>query len=549
MYDLKQFSPTTRDRIITWLAKDELDLSIREKILHLLKSNTEEIEDAFGCDLCFGTAGIRRKLGPGPNRINIYTIRAITNALLECFSKEKQGCLRLAIGYDTRQESSPFAHLIAQIAVEQGHTALLFPQPVPTPLLSFAIRYRSCDLGIMLTASHNTPDYSGYKVYLSDGRQIQSPLDQEICKRIEITLDVQQGNSSKKESGQLLTLEEDVFDAYLEAIDALPFQKGPKKARIVYTSLEGSGFPFTLRALTRWGFQPQTDQKEQNILTRKKSNPEEREALEEGISFLKREHGHILLANDPDADRIGLVSREGEEVYHFSGNEIALLILDYLGRTLGSSCQGKWIAKSFVSTKMIDALAKSFHLQVQTVPTGFKYIAQYIAQLEREEKASQFLMGMEESSGILVGTHVRDKDGVSTCCVLAALTEDALKRNSSPLKELYRITDTIGFFFEETLSFPLSPKQSFESILNSLRKKLTTLGGLPFTQATHEIPLGARKDSSLWEIEKKGRLIIRASGTEPKLKCYLSLKGKREKCEVFQKVKQDLIQIMNSCLL
>lgn len=540
----------TKKQVQKWL-DGPYDDETKKEILTLIKTNPEEIKNAFFQKLSFGTGGARGKMGVGTNRINIYTIRFAAQGLSNFLLKNSSSSIRVLIGYDNRKNSKLFAEETAKVLAANGIIAYLFSELRPTPLVSFGCRFLKCSAAVMITASHNPPIYNGFKVYGSDGGQVLSPYDQMIIDEVNKIDDLSQIKIALLSSKNIKKIYTELDTAYLETLDTLQllpssFAKEKKDLKILYTNLHGTGITLIPSALKRWGFsslhlvdkQTPTDG---NFPFAPKPNPEERQALELGIEIMKENQADLLLASDPDADRLGVVvNQQGKEVI-LSGNQIGSLLLYHIASSLAKEKKlplNSAVIKSIVTSELISAIASSFDVSCVDVLTGFKYIGEKMTQWE-EDKSFSFLFGVEESLGFLYGTHVRDKDAVIAACLVCEVAAQAKKERLTLVDKLYALYKQYGIFREAlfSLSFEEGEKgmQQMQEIMKNLRKSpFQKIGNYTlariddylihesrdFSEKTTELISLPKSDVLAFIFSDKSRLIIRPSGTEPKIKIY-----------------------------
>lgn len=557
--------PDVEKRVHYWL-NGPFDEDTKAQVLALKNNNPQSLIDAFFSDLTFGTGGLRALMGPGTTRMNVYTVRLATQGLANYLSKQKKGDkLSVLIGFDSRHHSEEFAKEAARVLAANKVHVYLLKELRPTPYISFACRYQRADAAIMITASHNPKEYNGYKVYWSDGGQVVFPHDTGIVKEIEALKDL---------SSVLLTDLQDpkiermlLDEQYLEAIAPLQhFTKenraGGSSLNIVYTSLHGTGITIVPRALKEWGFSSVHLVPDQVIIdgdfpTVKFPNPEYPETLELGIKQLQRTESDIVLATDPDADRIGAVVMHNHQPVLISGNEMAALCVDYLCEVLPKLEKmppDAAFVTTIVTTELLKKIANSHGKPCFEVLTGFKYIGEKI-HLWEQSGQYQFLFGAEESYGYLLGTHARDKDAIVTSCLIAEMTLYAKRQGKTLIDRLHRIYHTYGIFREKQASIQLEPgekgMQKMSEIMAKLRLHPPQLPILaiedyqthqrlfPKTGKIETLDLPA-SDVLSFRLHDQSRLVIRPSGTEPKIKIYGSTCS-----ETFSSIEEGILECDN----
>ena len=528
-------------RIEAWL-EGPFDADTKKEIRRLLSDNPKELQDAFSQDLAFGTGGMRSLMGVGTNRINIYTIRQATQALANYLKKESIKNPSIFIGYDVRKHSREFAMEAAKVLAGNQVEVFLAHDFCPTPLVSFACRHLQCSCAIMITASHNPPQYNGYKVYWSDGGQLVAPHDKKMMEEVE---KVEQILLAPEDSKKIHLLGEEIDAAYFEALKRLQLhpELSPNPLKIIYTNLHGTGIRMVPKALQAWGYSnlslvgPQSFPDGQ-FPNAPSPNPEEAKALAMGIELLLAEKGDLLIATDPDADRMGIAVRHKGQAIRFTGHQISCMCLYHIGSSLqeqGRLPPGGAAIKTIVTTELFKKIADSFSIGCIDVLTGFKYIAEKIELWDKNRDGHQFLFGAEESYGYLFGTFVRDKDAVSASCLVAEIAAK-LKKEDKTLQDLLYWLYTRHGIHRETLSnviFPATQEgmKKMESLMESLRHHPPSqIGGKKVVSIEDYLPgLPGFPPSDVlrfW-LEDHMKLVIRPSGTEPKLKIYAEMVEKR----------------------
>ncbi len=543
-------------RVDAWLA-GPFDEKTKHTLQDMIQKNPSEVINAFYKDLEFGTGGLRGIMGIGTNRMNSYTVKRSTqglaNYLLKQFPDEK---ISVFIGFDSRHNSALFALDAARVFAGNGISVFLLRELRPTPFISFGCRQKKCRAAVMITASHNPAEYNGYKVYWSDGAQIVPPHDLGIMQEIEKISSTGQIKTAEETSSLIERIDGQLDQAYIEAIrklQLLPEQnkKEGSHLKITYTSLHGTGITLTPKALQDWGFTTINYVESQIIPdgdfpTVKYPNPEYREALSLGIEKLMQSHYDILLATDPDADRLGVVVNHRGEAVILSGNEIACLCVEYLGRMLSSlkkMPKKPAFITTIVSSELFKTIATSYHADCFEVLTGFKYIGELIHLFELHPGSHEFLFGAEESYGYLVGTHSRDKDAVVSSCLLAEIALYAKGQGQTLIDFLHSIYQKYGLFREKQLSLEFSAgkegMEAMQKLMHKLRDtpmhflldepvtsvedylKLEKTDLLTHTKEPLTLP---KSDVLLYRASDRVKLVIRPSGTEPKVKLYAGVK-------------------------
>lgn len=516
--------------------------------LERIAGDLAEIEDRFYRELEFGTGGLRGILGAGTNRMNVFTVAKATQGYAN-YLKVQFDQPSVAIAYDSRIHSDLFAKTAAQVFAANGVRVYFYPKLMPTPALSFAVRDLRCSGGVVITASHNPAKYNGYKVYGSDGCQITTATAKAIQMEIDLIdpfVDVNWADfDAEYRKGVIQLIGEETVERYLAAIKAvsvLPYGV-PRDVSIVYTPLNGAGISCVPRCLSENGFNNITlveEQKDPNgdFPTCPYPNPEIREALTCGLQWAEKTGSDLLLATDPDCDRVGVAVKDGEKYTLINGNDMGVLLFDFVCRMRkeNGTLPTKPVAiKTIVTTPAAEKIAADYHVELRSVLTGFKFIGEQIGLLEEAGEKDRFVFGFEESYGYLSGSFVRDKDAVNASlliCEMFAYYKAKNKSLTSVLRDLY---DHYGWYATKLLSFAFEGSKGFEkmqTLMNDLRKKTpTVLGGLAVKHMVdyQKDETGLPKSNVLHYILQGGaEAVIRPSGTEPKLKIYLTGTGKTE---------------------
>ena len=484
---LDQFPPDVQSRIKQWLAPP-FDRATQEAIQQLLTTNPKELLDAFSSTLAFGTGGMRAIMGPGTTRMNVYTVRMATQGLANYIHKQSKDKERVFISYDSRHHSELFAHEAAAVLAGNGIEVRLTREIRPTPYVSFGLRHEGCIAGIMITASHNPKEYNGYKVYWRDGGQVVAPHDTGIVKEIQAIPDLAHVKSAPQTSPLITYVDPSLDLDYLAAIHKVQLDPKENKRvgnalKITYTPVHGTGIKLVPRALRDWGFDNVNLVGAQvvadgNFPTVKVPNPEYPQTLQLGIEQLENSGSDVLLATDPDADRVAVATMYHEKPIILNGNEIASICAEYICQTLTE--QNKMpangaIVTTIVSTDMIQAICKEYGCACVEVLTGFKYIGECIHKWELSH-AHQFLFGAEESYGYLIGTHSRDKDAVVSACLLAEIALCMKVEGRTLIHFLYELYKKYGIFREKqlTIDFP-EQHEKMVAAMQALEKTLLKL--------------------------------------------------------------------------
>lgn len=546
------------------------DPEIAAELLQLQKQ-PEQLKDAFYCNLAFGTGGLRGVLGAGTNRMNIYTVakasQGLANYVIRNFSKNAR---KIAISYDSRIKSDVFSKVAAEVFVANGLEVFIYPRLMPTPCLSFAVRELHCAAGIMVTASHNPAKYNGYKVYGADGCQITTQAADEILCEIEqldLFTDVKRVPFEQAlNNGEIKYISESVYTAFTNAVKAeslLGDVQVDKNVSIVYSPLNGAGLRPVLRALTESGFTNITVVKEQeqpdgNFPTCPYPNPEISEAMELGLQYAAKYQADLLLATDPDCDRVGIsVKNEKGEYQLLSGNETGMLLLDYIclrRKELGKMPANPVFVKTIVTSDLQEKIAEYYGVKTVNVLTGFKFIGEQIGILEKQGRVRDYIFGAEESYGYLSGTYVRDKDavnGVFLICEMFAYYKTNGKSLLTRLQELYA---QYGYCLNSLHTYQFEGADGFvtmQHIMDTLRKPYKAFGRFPVEKYLDYLTGidGLPKSNVLKFFLSGGHsVVLRTSGTEPKLKLYLSIQAynKDEASLLQDKLKMTMEKLMYS---
>ena len=515
--------------------------------LNEIKDSPERIEDAFYRSLEFGTGGLRGELGAGTNRMNIYTVGRASLGLAGYVIGTGGGAV--AIGYDTRINSRLFAERAAQIFASKGLSVYIYSEPLPTPMLSFAVRELGCAAGVMITASHNPKQYNGYKVYGADGCQITDAAADAILAEIEACDYFDSCDAASFDSlvasGAISYIAPSVFDKFIDEVSACSMLFGDaqnKSVRITYTNLNGTGRVPVLKILEKNGFSAVETVKEQEahdgeFPTCPYPNPELPEALSLGLEYARKSSSELLLATDPDCDRVGVAVRCEGDYKILTGNEVGLLLLDYVAsqRLRNGKMPSSPIAvKTIVTSELAVKIAKKYGVETVDVLTGFKYIGEQIGELEKHGEEDRYIFGFEESCGYLGGSYVRDKDGVYAALLISELAAYLSAKGSSLAERLSEIYREHGYAKNSLYSYYFDGKEGFskmQSIMDALRCGMTELSGLAITELEdYKKGIKGLPVSNVLKffLENDATLVVRPSGTEPKLKIYISVTAKDE---------------------
>lgn len=543
-----------------WLEDDYFDQATKEELL-AIRNDESEVEDRFYKDLDFGTGGLRGVIGAGTNRMNFYTVRKATQGLANYILKQNGQEKGVAIAYDSRKFSPEFAMEAALCMAANGIKAYLFDSLRPTPELSFALRKLGCISGIVITASHNPPEYNGYKVYWEDGAQITAPKDKEIIGEVKAVTDYHtvktMDEAAAKEAGLLTIIGSEIDDAYMvelkkQIIHPEIIKEMAEDITIVYTPLHGTGNVPVRRVLSELGFKkvyvvPEQELPDPEFTTLEYPNPEDPKAFTLAIKLAKEVKADIILATDPDADRLGvyaLDTKSGEYV-SFTGNMSGMLIADYLlseKKATGTMPENPALVKTIVTTNMADVMAKEYGVRLVEVLTGFKYIGEQIKLFE-QSGSNNYVFGLEESYGCLAGTHARDKDAVVAVMCLCEVAAFCKKQGITLWDQMINLYEKYGYFKEglHTITMKgITGADQIKAIMAGLREKpIEAFGDLKVNEVRDydadvctvvatggKHPTGLPKSNVLYfDLENDSWCCARPSGTEPKIKFYMGVKG------------------------
>lgn len=541
-----------------WLAN--ADVNVMNE-LKKISGNQDMIEDAFYRDLEFGTGGLRGVIGAGTNRMNIHTVakasQGVADYVKRYFPPVKQ---KIAVSYDSRNKSELFAQIAASVfAANEIHT-YIYTELLPTPCLSFAVRELKCAAGIMITASHNSSEYNGYKVYGPDGCQATTEITREIqteIKKLDIFFDIKsmEYNCGLK-SKRIQYISQAVFTAFIEAVKKQSLLDAnistDKNIPIVYSPLNGTGLKPVLRVLNESGYTNITVVKEQeqpdgDFPTCPYPNPEMKEAMDLGIKCARKNNAELFLATDPDCDRVGIAVKNSNGDYILlSGNETGILLLDYIcfrRKAVGKMPKDPVIVKTIVTTDIAEYIANDYGVRTINVLTGFKYIGEQIGKLEIEGRADSYIFGFEESYGYLSGTYVRDKDAVGGVLLLCEMFVYYKNIGISLIDKMEEIYSKYGFCLNTLHTFKfegLAGRKRMLEIMNKFRSGIISIG-TKGVQQCNDYSVGLeglpKSDVMKFFLEDNCSLIVRPSGTEPKLKIYIAINANsREEAAASEKM-------------
>ncbi len=537
-----------------WLTGD-FDPQTKAEVLDMKENNPSALEDAFYCNLEFGTGGLRGIMGAGTNRMNRYTVGMATQGLANYIKSHVEGDdLSVCVSYDSRNNSKLFAGITADVLSSNGIKVYMFDDIRPTPELSYSIRMKGSIAGVMVTASHNPKEYNGYKVSWSDGGQITSPVDKDIVNEVSKITEPSMVRFSSDCPAPIIPMGKEVDEAYLRDILSLTLSPESrarhKDIKFVYTPLHGCGVKLVPECLKRLGFTnvihvPEQDVPDGNFPTVVSPNPEESSALKMAIDVAIRNDADIVLATDPDADRMGIAVKDDKgKMVLLNGNQTASLLTYYIltrWKELGKLDPSKYVIKTIVTTELITDICNSFSVKVFNVLTGFKYIAEVI---KRNEKTGEFICGGEESYGFNVGQFVRDKDAQISCSMLAECAAWAADQGLSIYGLLQKIYSEYGFRKEGLVSIVRKGKSGAEeiaAIMSGFRNNPPKdICGSPVCRIIDYLEpekTGQPKSNVLQFFTENGDVVsMRPSGTEPKIKFYFGAKGSdaEEKIELMK---------------
>lgn len=524
-----------------WVKNATADADVASELKTM---DAARVEDAFYRDLAFGTGGLRGVIGAGTNRMNIYTVAKASQGLAD-YLKKHFAAPSVAIGYDSRIKSDVFAKVAAGVFAANGVRVHIWPTLMPVPTVSFATRYLGACAGVMVTASHNPSKYNGYKVYGPDGCQITTEAAAEILSEIEkldIFADVHTGDfEAGVADGSIRFIGDEVYTAFVNEVknqSVLFGEKVDKDVAIVYSPLNGSGLKPVTRTLREMGYTNITVVKEQeqpdgNFPTCPYPNPEIREAMALGMEYAKKCNADLLLATDPDCDRVGIaVKNRAGEYELLTGNQVGLLLLDYICSQRvkhGKMPENPVMVKTIVTMDMGEQIASHYGLRTINVLTGFKFIGEQIGRLEQQGRADSYVFGFEESYGYLTGSYVRDKDGVDGAYMICEMFSYYKTQGISLLEKLEELYRDYGYCMNTLHSYEFDGSAGFakmQRIMQAFRGDVKTFGGkkvaevLDYAQGLDGLP---KSDVLKFLLEDNCSIVVRPSGTEPKLKIYVSV--------------------------
>ena len=546
-----------------WLLNATKDEDLTSELKEM--SNMQK-EDAFYRNLSFGTGGLRGVIGAGTNRINIYTIAKASLGLANYLNKHYENP-SVVIGYDSRIKSDLFAHTAAGIFASSGIHVYIYSCLLPVPCVSYGVRHLKTSAGVMITASHNPSIYNGYKVYGDDGCQITTNAADEILAEIEsldVFSDVRLGHfDTLVNEGKITYIEDSVLDSFIAEVkkqSVLYDEEVNKNVSIVYSPLNGAGLKPVTRTLKEMGYTnifvvPEQENPDGNFPTCSYPNPEIKEAMALGMKYAKEKNADLLIATDPDCDRVGIAVKNHEDEYVLlSGNETGLLLFDYIcsqREKHHTMPQNPVLVKTIVTTDLAEKIAEHYNVSVINVLTGFKFIGEQIGLLEDKNEENRYIFGFEESYGYLTGTYVRDKDGVDGAYMICEMFSYYATRGISLLDKLNELYSTYGYALNTLHSFEFDGSAGvtyMQNIMKSARQDIHQIGSKKVLQVLdnekgiNNLP---KSDVIKFILEDNCSVVLRPSGTEPKLKLYLSVcsNDKSGTTIVEKELLQSLIQI------
>ena len=550
------------DEYKKWCESDEFDAETKKE-LETIKGKEKEIEDRFYKELEFGTAGLRGIIGAGTNRMNKYVVGKATQGLANYIVKKGTQNKGVAISYDSRRMSPEFSRLTALVLNANGIKTYIFESLRPVPELSFAVRELGCTAGVMITASHNKPEYNGYKVYWDDGAQIISPVDKEIMNEVNSISDYKEIKMTSvedaKNKGLYNVINKELDDKYINVIKSKVLnpeivKEYGEKIKVVYTPLHGAGGEVAKRILNEIGLKnvymvPEQFEPDGNFPTVEYPNPESKDAFNLALNYAKQIDADIVLANDPDADRLGIYAKDSKtgNYMDFTGNMSALLIAEYRLSQMkekGTLPENGMLVSTIVSSNLAKAISKEYNVEFREVLTGFKYIGEQIKIEEQKTNGKKYLFGFEESYGYLIGDYARDKDGISAVMSLCEAACYYMSKNLTLCDQMNNIYKKYGYYNETQVSTVLEGssgaekiKEIMEKMRNNLPEKIGKYKVLKFEDMKFDVAkdlttgnvtkTGLPSSNVLYyELENDNWCCVRPSGTEPKIKFYMGVKSK-----------------------
>jgi phosphoglucomutase len=518
-----------------WLSNSNMPENLKEE---MLKMSENDIQESFGSDLEFGTGGLRGLLGAGTNRLNIFTIQKTTLGLAKYLKDNFDGEIAVAIAYDSRHMSYEFSEVAANVLATYGIKSYIYNDVKPTPMLSYLVREKKCMAGIMITASHNPKEYNGYKVYNPQGAQLNLEEADIVINYINNIEDIFKEEFVDNYDNYVTYIGEEFDELYLEDIkNVFVNSQVNKDIKIVFTPEHGTSYKIMPKAFKKYGFSNVIEVTEQMTVdgdfpATKSSNPEEIQAYELAIEYAKKHDADLIVANDPDADRLGIMYKEvtGEYVA-LSGNQTGTLMIDYLVNNLELK-GNEIIYKTIVTGEMAAEIAKSKNVEIGETLTGFKFIGEKINEIELNGNKKNYIFGYEESYGYLIDTCARDKDAIQAGLLIAEIVAAYKNQGLTLGQKLNQLYNDYGFYVEETKSISLSGIEGLEKIKKVMAyvkaNEIEQIGGvevvekIDYAQDVTGLP---KADVIKFMLKNVGWVVFRPSGTEPKLKVYISIKN------------------------
>lgn len=554
------------ERANAWLQSKAIDESAKAEIRNMLEAdNPKLLIDSFYKALEFGTGGLRGVMGVGSNCMNRYTVGAATQGLANYLKKSCTGKIKVAIAYDSRNNSAYFARVTADVFSANGIEAHLFPELRPTPLLSFAIRYLKCQSGVVITASHNPKEYNGYKAYWQDGAQLVPPHDKNVIEEVN-AIGGFENIKFEADTTKIRTINKEVEDAYYEEVSRLIPKKESIKRQadisLVYSSIHGAGITMVPECLKRLGFTNLTVVEEQrepngNFPTVHSPNPEEQSAMALALERAKAVNAELVMATDPDTDRVGIGIKDNKgEFFLLNGNQAFSLMMWFIMKNLSEADRKNgYIAKTIVTTELVDSIAHKLGIDCYNTLTGFKYIAELMGAMEGKKN---FIAAGEESYGYMVGSFVRDKDAVSACAFFAALAAAAKDEGQTLFEWLIQMYVDYGFYKEGLINLVrkgAEGEQQIKDMMAAFRNTPPVAFGSSKVVRILDYKSGVEKDTLTGEtlrlalpksdvlqfyLQDGSKISVRPSGTEPKIKFYISVNTALHASSAFEKVSKEL---------
>ncbi len=552
-----------------WLTNATEDQDLINE-LHAMSADDTKIEDAFYRDLAFGTGGLRGVIGAGTNRMNIYTVAKASQGLANYIKKHyKESNRMIAVSFDSRIKSNLFSKVSSEVFAANGIRVYIYKELMPTPCLSFAVRELKCAAGIMVTASHNPSKYNGYKVYNEAGCQITTEAAEDIFEEIEKVdafTDVMRINFDQAmQSGIISYIDDSIYTKFVACVKSQTMLKEgesiDKNVAIVYSPLNGTGLKPVTRTLKEAGFTNISVVKEQekpdgNFPTCPYPNPEIKEAMSLGMKYAKEKEADLLLATDPDCDRCGIAVKKSDGEYQLlTGNEVGLLLLNYICSKRianGTMPEHPVFVKTIVTMDLAEKIADHYGVSTINVLTGFKFIGEQIGKLEKEGHKEDYICGFEESYGYLTGSYVRDKDAVDAAFMICEMFAYYKTKGISLLQKLNDIYHAYGYCLNTLHSYEFDGSAGFlkmQSIMQIFREQIFNIGGkdvikcLDYSMGLDGLP---KSDVLKYILKDDCSVVIRPSGTEPKLKTYISItaNSKDNAVDLEEKMSQDLASLI-----